>query len=644
MARMYVLVFFRHFREKSTNRLLCLAFLRFSRKNSPVPRKYELDWPDEFDDLNIELKCFRYGHKEEEGGLGKAGHFWRIVELLWGKKNKRKHFQIHPWAEAMIAQACQWQYLGIAGPGNVGKSDCMALWAIVNWLCDPVNTMVIVTSTTLTASRKRIWGSIVDYYNSVPDMPGKLVDSLGIVRTRMPGNEAKMSDKSGISLVAGEAAHEKESMDKLDGCHNKRVIMIADELPKLSPGLVKFATGNLSKNEWFQFIGIGNPKSKYDPHGMLCTPKNGWGEISDKDYEWKTQLGYCIRFDSELSPNILAGEVLYPFLPKIEDVAMSKHQNGEDSLVHWSQCRGFWPPEGSDPECILSEADLVQGDVMATTVEWAGSPNPCASIDPARSSGGDACKMTLGLLGNTLSGSRVLLVTKSVQLNDSKGDPRPYNFQIAAQFVAICREHGITPENMAYDSTGPAGEIGPIISNMVGNSVLHAVDFNGRASDLTHGIDSKPCNELYADRVSELWLVIKDYIRSGQIKGLTTEIIDDLLARREVLRKQGLNGTKRAVESKKVMRKRIRRSPDAGDSLAILLDLCRKRFRFRSEVAVAQNVTSAENWRKLRDHAIRSDRMALPMNLEDIGQGDGAESSGGWEPEVEVEIDYGFGQ
>jgi hypothetical protein len=32
------------------------------------------------------------------------------------------------------------------------------------------------------------------------------------------------------------------------------------------------------------------------------------------------------------------------------------------------------------------------------------------------------------------------------------------------------------------------------------------------------------------------------------------------------------------------------------------------------------------------------------MNLEDIGQGDGAESSGGWEPEVEVEIDYGFGQ
>ncbi len=644
MARMYVLVFFKHFREKSTNRLLCLAFLRFSRKNPPVPRKYELDWPDEFDDLNIELKCFRYGHKEEEGGLGKAGHFWRIVELLWGKKNKRKFFQIHPWAETMIAQACQWQYLGIAGPGNVGKSDCMALWAIVNWLCDPVNTMVIVTSTTLTASRKRIWGSIVDYYNSVPDMPGKLVDSLGIVRTRMPGNEAKMSDKSGISLVAGEAAHEKESMDKLDGCHNKRVIMIADELPKLSPGLVKFATGNLSKNEWFQFIGIGNPKSKYDPHGMLCTPKNGWGEISDKDYEWKTQLGYCIRFDSELSPNILAGEVLYPFLPKIEDVAMSKHQNGEDSLVHWSQCRGFWPPEGSDPECILSEADLVQGDVMATTVEWAGSPNPCASIDPARSSGGDACKMTLGLLGNTLSGSRVLLVTKSVQLNDSKGDPRPYNFQIAAQFVAICREHGITPENMAYDSTGPAGEIGPIISNMVGNSVLHAVDFNGRASELTHGIDSKPCNELYADRVSELWLVIKDYIRSGQIKGLTTEIIDDLLARREVLRKQGLNGTKRAVESKKVMRKRIRRSPDAGDSLAILLDLCRKRFRFRSEVAVAQNVTSADNWRKLRDHAIRSDRMALPMNLEDIGQGDGAESSGGWEPEVEVEIDYGFGQ
>ena len=632
--------------KKSTNRLLCLAFLRFSRKNPSVSRKYELDWPDEFDDLNIELKCFRYDHKEEDGGLGKAGHFWRIVELLWGKKNKRKHFQIHPWAETMIAQACRWQYLGIAGAGNIGKSDAMALWAIVNWLCDPVNTMVIVTSTTLNAAKNRIWGSIVDYFNSVPDMPGKMVKSLGIIRTTMPHGQAELSDKAGISLVAGEASQEKQSMDKLEGRHNKRVIMIADELPKLSPGLIKFATGNLSKNEWFQFIGIGNPKSKYDPHGLLCTPKDGWDTVSDKDYEWETQLGCCVRFDSELSPNIIAGEVLFSFLPKEADIAISKHRNGEDSLEHWSQCRGFWPPEGSDPECILSEADLVQGDVMATMVEWIGAPIPCASIDPARSSGGDACKMTLGLLGSTASGSRVLMVTKSIQLNDSKGDPRPYNFQIASQFVSICREHGITPENMAYDSTGPAGEIGPIISNMVGNAVLHAVDFNGRASDLTHGIDAKPCGELYADRVSELWLVIKDYIRSGQIKGLTTEIIDDLLARREVLRKQGLNGTKRAVESKKVMRKRIKRSPDAGDSLAILLDLCRKRFRFRSEVAVAQNVTSAENWRKLRDNAIRSDVKALPMNLEDMERGgDMAHaSSGGWEPEVEVEIDYGFGQ
>jgi hypothetical protein len=34
--------------------------------------------------------------------------------------------------------------------------------------------MVLVTSTTLKDSRKRIWGSIRDYWQAAPALPGKL--------------------------------------------------------------------------------------------------------------------------------------------------------------------------------------------------------------------------------------------------------------------------------------------------------------------------------------------------------------------------------------------------------------------------------------------------------------------------------------
>lgn len=609
-------------------------------QNCAVPIKYDLEWPDGIDGLSIELKCFRCDHKVEDGGLGAAGHFKRAALLIWGPHNKRKEFIWHPWADKMLEAACKWKYISVSGPGNCGKSDFHAIWSIINWMCDPMNTMVIVTSTTITASKMRIWGSIVDYFSAAPYMPGKLTE--GLIRT-IPADGKKVSNKAGISLVAGEASKDRETADKLDGCHNKRVIMVGDEFPKLSQALLGFATGNLSKNPWFQFIGIGNPTSKYDPHGIISEPKEGWNSITENDYEWETKLGYAIRFDSHQSPNVLAGKTIYPFLPTNETIATSEDRNGADSLKHWSQCRGFWPPEGTDPECVYSEADLVDGGVTETHVDWSGGTISLAVLDPARGSGGDAYKAALALLGYTKSGRRVLLITKTTEFFDSKSNPDPIMFQIADQFVAFCREHGVQPENVGYDSTGAAGEIGQVITHKFQNAVLYAVDFNGKPSDLPHGVEQKPCSELYDRKVTELWMVMKDYIRSGQIKGLTTDIIEDLLARKEVTGKLGQTGTKRSVESKRAMKKRIKRSPDSGDCLALLCDLCRTNYDFRSEIAIIANKNAERNWQRIAQEADASNRMALPMHLEDFQHQQGEELVGAW-PQPQEEVDLGFFQ
>jgi hypothetical protein len=567
------------------------------------------------DDLSIELRCFRIGHKIKDGGLGAAGHFKRAATIQWGPDNRRKEFIWHPWADKMLEEACRWQYLSVSGPGNIGKSDFFAIWALINWQCDPMNTMVIVTSTTMTASRKRIWGSIVDYFGAMAHKPGKLVDSMGIIRT-LSTDGRKVSDKAGISLVAGEASKDRESADKLDGCHNKRVIMVGDEFPKLSMALLKFATGNLSKNPWFQFIGIGNPTSKYDPHGIISEPKAGWNSISEADYEWETKLGYAIRFDSYESPNIKAGSILFPFLPTVETVAQSEADNGADSLAHWSQCRGFWPPEGTNSDSIYSEADLVDGSVNSTDVEWIGNPIPMSACDPARGAGGDDFRAVLALFGTTKGGGKKLMVTKTERFTESKSNPAPYLFQIADQYVAFCREHGVLPENVAYDTTGPAGAFGQVLASKFGNAVLHAVDFNGKPSEIPHGVNQKPCSELFADKVSELWIVGKDYMQSGQLKGLTNDIIQDMLDRRFSERqKVGQSGTKQAVESKRVMKKRIKRSPDSGDAFFVLLDMCRKKYKFRSEIGIIANKNAQAKWSSAQREADDEALNTVPTNL-----------------------------
>ncbi len=89
----------------------------------------------------------------------------------------------NPWSDKMIDCACEHQFLSVSGPASASKSETFAAWALVNYLSAPLDTCVLVTSTSLKDSRKRIWGSITDLWlNSTVPLWGKLVDSVGMIR------------------------------------------------------------------------------------------------------------------------------------------------------------------------------------------------------------------------------------------------------------------------------------------------------------------------------------------------------------------------------------------------------------------------------------------------------------------------------
>jgi len=61
-----------------------------------------------YNDMEIELFCYKVGRTKEQGGLGKFGHFKRFVDMTWNKPrlNPTRGFIWNAWTERMIRSAC----------------------------------------------------------------------------------------------------------------------------------------------------------------------------------------------------------------------------------------------------------------------------------------------------------------------------------------------------------------------------------------------------------------------------------------------------------------------------------------------------------------------------------------------------------
>lgn len=543
--------------------------------------KYNREWPADFSELDIELRCFLWRLSVADGGLGTYEHLKRAIQLIWPVGN-RKHFIFTPEAERMLKKACEYRYLGVAGGASMCKTDTFAVYALVCWLADPLNTMILVTSTSLKDSRKRIWGSIVDYFMSaeVP-MPGKLADSIGLIRTTVPGFKA--SDKCGIHLIAGEKKKEKEAIGKIIGIKSQRLIMIGDELSELSPAIIE-ATSNLDNNPMFQLIGLANPSSIYDPHGILCTPKNGWNSVDVENSDgWETERGYAIRLDAEKSQNYLMRKIVYPFMPSYEKIEEAKARWGPKSKAYARMYKAFWCPDDKIIT-VFSEADLLRSRSTLDGVVWLGTPEKVAGLDIGYSTGGDRSIFIWGLYGLDREGIPTLQVLGYEELKDDtskKSESHP--FQIAAQARDLCLKYEIPSENLGVDVTGVGGTMFMSILNHLWEVGPLGCQFGGWASERMVGPEGqrKKARDVYANRATEMWMATRDYIMNGQVRGMFPALGAELVNRKTVDRQRGAE-VYTAIESKPDLRKRTGRSCDIADAFVILVDLVRTRFNFKT--------------------------------------------------------------
>ena len=151
-------------------------------------------------------------------------------------------------------------------------------------------------------------------------------------------------------------------------------------------------------------------------------------------------------------------------------------------------------------------------------------------------------------------------------------------------------EHGVDVRDLAFDGTGGGEPFGALIARDLGNGALN-VGFGGKASDRpVSKSDPRPGNKRFRNMVSELWYVGREFIRSGQLKGLQPDIVTEMVARTY----EEVSGVVK-VESKDDMKLRTKKSPDIADSCFLCLHMARMKHGLSSTETSAKRVVAAKS-------------------------------------------------
>lgn len=566
---------------------------------------FGIKWPTDIPTplLHRRFWCARHG----KGTVPRWIQRKEIIRALWKTSEAGDPpgatYAWHRWGEKRLRGTCSHRWNTWAGPGGSAKTTDAAIGALEWWLEAPHESAVIVCSTTKEMLRKRVWAQIAHFHNELyarfgakakkENQFGELIDSETKIRWRMG------DDKNCIFGMAVGDGPVEEAINNLIGIHTTRVWLILDEMqgvraPIVSPKVL----GNLAKNPESYFLGMGNPENLNDPLGIHSEPLKGWGSVTlGETEEWETRggplkgSGLCQAFDGRRSPADDSPEerARLPWLINREWVGAHLESIGgnEKDPSYLSQAVGIWPMSGLE-STVLDDATITTFHCKEPAV-WTQRPTQFACVDPAWE-GADERILQFGKRGLTeINGKLRWMVEFGEWLRipiDSDSE-LPLHFQIAAFVQKECEKRGIPPDEVAMDSTGEGGGLLSIFHRDWGPVV--GIEFGGKPSDMpVSATDSRPSYEVYDRRASELNMAVRTFATTNSLRGLSAEACSQACAR-----KTEFKGRKYRVETKADMKKRIGRSPDNLDAVAVGIDHCRQRG---ASPANSSPASTNDNW------------------------------------------------
>lgn len=545
--------------------------------------------------LDVELYMFR-----TSTGPQRTRHFINICKEIW------PDFEWNEWSIEMAEALCEHDVSGLTSGASSGKTAVMGKFALVSWYADPVNTLVVVCSTTSTDAKKRIWGSIVSSHrkaSAAKKSVGHLVETNAIIKLSEKTDSFAASDLSSITLVAAGSDEKNNALQRLQGFKNKHVILLLDELQDCSQEITNAAIWNINANERWEIHAAGNATSRYDAQGEFMKPIEEWTSVGRKTHKWKIKVGgkegYGYHFDAtaEDSPNMklyAQGLPQIPFMRQAQDSIGAKALLGENNATFLRQFVGFWPDaEGEDDYLYTEHAiNVHQADEKAV---WKHPPTEFAGIDPSFTSGGDRFIFFHLRYGQTEHDIWTVEFFEPIPVKPipAKGETKDH----AA--VRLCKklaeERGIPARNVGADTSGGNSILSIFHQNW--SPEIIGVEFGGTATDLPGSVfDKRLGSERFANQVSELWGIGVEFLSAGQIRGLKPDHIKELIARK----KEHVAGDKIRVETKKDMKKRLGFSPDIADAGFVGLRVIRERLKITAGAQTQAAKAQSGDWNRLQ--------------------------------------------
>lgn len=552
---------------------------------------YGMMWPEKTDQLDIEFAMIRAGgficDVNGTHGKGLFYHYRQAQIELWPTGEDH-----HRWSDQILAQILDNRITVIAGSRDSGKTHCaLSRYGLVDYFCFPHDTLILMSSTHGQGLQLRVWGDVKDMHRRAlelrPWLAGNVVDSkYGIFTDRLEPGATVRDMRKGIICVpcTGGEGEWLEGLEKFIGVKQKRRRLLGDEVQFMDAAYLN-VMANLDKGD-FKGVFCGNFLGNGDPLDRLSEPVNGWSSLQEpkKTITWENKLGgHTLNLVGTDSPNFeqpADQPAKYPYLIGWEDVERVKRRYGDDSLQYWSQIKG------------VRKSDLMAHRILTIDIcrkygafdpcIWQGAPRTKVySLDAAF--GGDRPVAGMIEFGFDVKGREVIKVhpPRTIQLEVSS--LRTFEEQLAAAVRSDCLALGIPAENVFFDA-GMRATLGVQMAKVFTEGTVNAILFGGPATTRPVSKDDyiidektkqrrlKRCDEAYSKFVTELNYSVRMVVEAGQMR----EIPEDVVREFEMREWTKVAGDRYELETKAETKKRMGRSPDLADWLAIGVEGARR--------------------------------------------------------------------
>lgn len=535
--------------------------------------------------------------------------FEAAAVILWGD-------DVYDWRpkSAQNTWRCLFDYdqLMIQGAGAMGKTYNGAVWFYLDWYRDPQYTSIKVVSLTKEHAERNIFANIKTLHRTALVKPESDQDE------KATSIQVTSDNKQGIHLVAipkGESGY-----GTLRGFHTvprpgkahprfgrqSRIRVVLDEAEEVPIGVWEginniLSTADIKDNPGqIKIFGASNPKDRTSQFAMRCEPVHGWSMIDcETDFEWESKLGYhVLRLDAARSENVLERKIIFPGLQTYQGFMNYMARGNTPEAM--TMARGWFPEEGMAMG-IITPAMM---DNAIGIVRFVGPVVALAAFDLALE-GQDQVICSYGRFGLcdgwTPQSGRFISFPKPrmvLQLDSQIPFPKKATLEQTQAIIGFAKQMKIAPNWLCVDRTGNGAGIHDSLCSLFGTEVL-GVNYSWAATD-SHilGDDSQKASELYSGVVTELLFGLAKYLEFEYLKispGFRNqELIKQACARRYKQKGRGLV----RVESKGEYCTRTRqRSPDALDSLSLLVFLMRQRSGIQATMNEAKEARPEPKFR-----------------------------------------------